>query len=166
MALTDFKSVNEVPVYIKENKMTETELLPLRQSIEQIIDNLSYNDLSFNDPSLFIASANRVNDSDWVDSFFGLNDEQTIKKLNSAHNSLSQGPALDNLKGIINEAHPLNSKVLLAFCTVFNAYKILHHGNYLLSKNDFTWGIFSLLRYVNWSMLSRIKFSKRSCFFL
>jgi len=115
IALTNFKSVNEVPVYTKVNEMTKTELLPLRQSIEQVIDNLSYNDLSFNDPSRFIASANRVNDPDWVDSFLGLNDEQTIKKLNSAHNSLSQGAALDNLKSIMNEAHSLNSKVLLAF---------------------------------------------------
>lgn len=129
IALTDFKSVNEVPVYTKENKMTNTELLPLRQSIKQVINNLSYSDFSSNDLIQFTRNINKVNNSDWVDSFFDLSDEQIIKKLNSAQNTLSQGAALDNLKNIINKTHSLNSKVQLAF------------AQYLIRIEDYTLAI-------------------------
>jgi tetratricopeptide (TPR) repeat protein len=129
IALADFKSVNEVPVYTKANEMTNTQLLPLRQSIKQAIDNLSYSDLSINDPSQFTGSVNKINDIDWVNSFLGLSDEQTIKKLNSANNTLSQGVALDNLKNIINKPHSLNSKVQLAF------------AQYLMRIEDYTLAI-------------------------
>jgi tetratricopeptide (TPR) repeat protein len=106
LALSDFKSNDENPIYIKNTCVAGEVLGRLYQSINQLNAGSS--------PA--IVSGNSISNIDWLAKFSLLTStEQAINQLNSTSKKLLPDIEIARLQCVIDEKYMLNGAVLLAF---------------------------------------------------
>jgi hypothetical protein len=147
LALSDFKSTDENPIYIKNTCVASEVLGKLYQSINQLNAG----------SSTAIVSGNRISNIDWLAKFSLLtNTEQVINQLNSTSKKLLSDIDIARLQCIIDERYVLNGGVLLAFAKLLMRIDYYELSIRYFQKNMLIRHVSAIYRYVNSTMLSAI----------